>query len=806
MRSQPTLFGTKTMRRGPIQVAFLISVASAFFLLILTARRLGCSSEVASPVPRTSSISKAGIARAIGNAPSPTRSLCSAAALRRRYLLEPDRLPVGLPGIASEPLHLTFATASVDELLTNWAAHARQLQLHAIVAAMDRVVLERCPHLRVRCLASLDASMDAAMIAEARKHRASAADVNIRGNPTLFISLGARKVAAILLLLERSGRPVVVSDVDVVWLRDPSALVLGRLAGYEDFAHADLLASTDCLDPVQDVADHGCFHVLQDRNTGVLLVRNTSAALGAMREWRDRTAGAFQAWETDQTAFDDLLRGRGRGHRRNMTQAQRQEHSAFKRSWCGLPATMIEAETMGVLSELDGRHVAGSRRLFDVCIPRVARTLRFGLLPLALVANGHSFFVQQLQLQTGVWPMAVHATYQFEDAVDCAFGKRERMREWGLWLADGASAGGSGVGGDEGGAAGGAVGERVAHEGDDGADDDAQDDAQDDARGSDEENDACAGGPGTVTAVSATAAAELEAGERFLVLTDEADADALPPVAAWDERDPHARGRQHVAHLERFRQRLAIGVLLARALNRTVVLPPFYCYCDRYWARLTRCTVGHQAAPTQPLPFRCPMDHVVPIGGWHGKYEARRARGRRCELPGRADGRPEEGMPYRTHGWLRAAHEAGPPFASFGGTLVPHDENAVGAMGAARAATVPPVHGAELVDGALLRLPAASSDAKLREALRSSGWDTRPLLRVSLEDARKLLGCVVHVPPAQALLLQLFRFRWCWRPEEMTEPRYDAATNTTTDVCVWGLPTPAAPKRCSGEPSKTSAE
>ena len=55
--------------------------------------------------------------------------------------------------------------------------------------------------------------MDAAMIAEARKHSASAADVNIRGNPTLFISLGARKVAAILLLLERSGRPVVVSDV-----------------------------------------------------------------------------------------------------------------------------------------------------------------------------------------------------------------------------------------------------------------------------------------------------------------------------------------------------------------------------------------------------------------------------------------------------------------------------------------------------------------------------------------------------------------------------------------------------------------
>lgn len=45
----------------------------------------------------------------------------------------------------------------------------------------------------------------------------------------------------------------------------------------------------------QDVADHGCFHVLLDRNTGVLLVRNTTSAVAAMHEWRLRTAGAFQA-------------------------------------------------------------------------------------------------------------------------------------------------------------------------------------------------------------------------------------------------------------------------------------------------------------------------------------------------------------------------------------------------------------------------------------------------------------------------------------------------------------------------------
>ena len=57
-------------------------------------------------------------------------------------------------------------------------------------------------------------------------------------------------------------------------------------------------------------------------------------------------------------------------------------------------------------------HADGSRRLFDVCVPDVARHLMFGLMPLLQIANGHTFFVQQLQTLTARWPMAVHATFQ----------------------------------------------------------------------------------------------------------------------------------------------------------------------------------------------------------------------------------------------------------------------------------------------------------------------------------------------------------------------------------------------------------
>ena len=50
-----------------------------------------------------------------------------------------------------------------------------------------------------------------------------------------------------------------------------------------------VLASSDCLDPALDVKDDGCFHVLLDRNTGVVLVRNTTDGAAAMAEWQART-------------------------------------------------------------------------------------------------------------------------------------------------------------------------------------------------------------------------------------------------------------------------------------------------------------------------------------------------------------------------------------------------------------------------------------------------------------------------------------------------------------------------------------
>lgn len=131
---------------------------------------------------------------------------------------------------------------------------------------------------------------------------------------------------------------------------------------------------------------------------------------------------------------------------------------------------------------------------------------------------------------------------------DYPFGKRQRFRDWGMWLVD-----------DE--------------------------------------------------------ATQLDAHPRYLVLKeDQPIADAAPWTCArgndCSAQELHVRGKQHVDHLNRLRQRLAAGVALARVLNRTLVLPTFYCYCDKFWHRLHACAIADAADGAQPLPFLCPMDHV----------------------------------------------------------------------------------------------------------------------------------------------------------------------------------------------------
>lgn len=59
------------------------------------------------------------------------------------------------------------------------------------------------------------------------------------------------------------------------------------------------------------------------------------------------------------------------------------------------------------------------------------------------------------------------------------------------------------------------------------------------------------------------------------------------------------------------RQWLMDGFLLAKALDRILVLPPLWCMLDRFWTILNHCLIGSQVE--MPQPFVCPLDHSYNI-------------------------------------------------------------------------------------------------------------------------------------------------------------------------------------------------
>ena len=148
-------------------------------------------------------------------------------------VLSVDQLPRGLPGGPTDLIFLTFSSAAVGELLTNWVLHMQKLRLPALVAAMDTWVIARCDELQVH-------SLDLANHSE--RHSTD----NIRGNPGAFLGIGAKKVMAIRAVLHRSGRSVLVSDVDVVWMGDPTPMLAGQLPGLEDLQHAVAIQPCAC--------------------------------------------------------------------------------------------------------------------------------------------------------------------------------------------------------------------------------------------------------------------------------------------------------------------------------------------------------------------------------------------------------------------------------------------------------------------------------------------------------------------------------------------------------------------------------
>ena len=76
---------------------------------------------------------------------------------------------------------------------------------------------------------------------------------------------------------------------------------------------------------------------------------------------------------------------------------------------------------------------------------------------------------------------------------------------------------------------------------------------------------------------------------------------------------------------------------------------------------------------------------------------------------------------------------------------------------------------------------------------------TLKLLHLSLDAAEAVQPCLeteAAKQHMQQLIDLLFRSRWCWRPEEMLEPRNTSVPGQPVDVCVWGVEPIVGPPSC----------
>jgi hypothetical protein len=420
------------------------------------------------------------------------------------------------------PVLATFVSNGFHEFMLNWYGHVvGTLRMdNVIVAALDEQTERLCASRGIpfHSDADLRYTFDVMATGGQPLHDQNA-KVTMQGKA--FQQIGALKAAFLLYLLER-GHEVLVSDVDTVWLRDPRSFFKTERVATE----ADLAVSTDCLSHTHERLSNGCWHM--QFNTGVLFLRPTRTTRKFVGEWRDALLETEHAFEHDQDIFNRLLRV---------------ERDGSKPQFRVPP---VISSTGSVPNALDGSEPAPTRV--------AAREVTVGALPLSLFCGGQTFFVQRLHETLGVKPLVVHTTYQFSQAR----GKRQRLREHGLWLLDDAAYYGG-------------ITNEVLGEGD----------------------------------------AELKSGS-----PESAGPGARFKFVAMDVNDGPPKRLIATAsvsnHLDAAAwYRLAVRNLLAvaRATNRIAILPEITCACDRYWGNvLPECSIG--GADVKPPYKSCPQDHV----------------------------------------------------------------------------------------------------------------------------------------------------------------------------------------------------
>jgi hypothetical protein len=264
---------------------------------------------------------------------------------------------------------VSFVNSHYMDFARNWVRHLRAAgNRYFLVGALDDAAYTA---LRATAVPSFDMA-------------ASLTTRDFGWGSKVFKQAQQKKIAMFLKVLHM-GFSVLLSDIDVFYLKDPFGF-------FRTVPDASLLVSSDLLAPtVADAgpeAPHGAHATL---NVGIIFMRPTNATIRLTDEWNEMCSKNLDFWE--QAAFNQLVKGgaqwpNGRG------------------------AASADARPYG--SRIVG--------MFRGTVPTA-------VLPVATFCSGHTAFVQNLPATLGRAPYALHATFQFAGTA----GKRHRFREWQQW-------------------------------------------------------------------------------------------------------------------------------------------------------------------------------------------------------------------------------------------------------------------------------------------------------------------------------------------------------------------------------------
>ncbi len=268
----------------------------------------------------------------------------------------------------------------------NWVKNVQQAGVREVlIGALDQGMMDACAKQGVPCVL-VDGGAVTAALATRRAQ-------NVREDPTLYPKMSVLKVGFYRELLS-FGFNVWACDADAIFMNDPRPLM--RQGAW---AHADVAIATDCIDLPSD-ARYPLLHC--DFNTGLVYLRSSNTTLAFAERWKETVASAREKRIRDQAAFNMITKQPGR---------PLQHYND--------PATGKWAERLFLASN-------GGDAMLKLLV-----------LPLNRFLNGHTFFVQHAHTLPGAQPpISVHMTYQFGEGAKYAYGKRQRLREAGLWLVD----------------------------------------------------------------------------------------------------------------------------------------------------------------------------------------------------------------------------------------------------------------------------------------------------------------------------------------------------------------------------------